>query len=94
MAYGMSGQRDKALALHEELVQRQQAGEYISPVAFLAIDAGLRDVEAVRADILAYLEDGGNGWAIEVALGSYLDEFATHPACAELLRRIARTGET
>lgn len=91
MAHGMAGQREKALTLRQELLDRQELGEHVSPNVFLAVDVGLNDMETVLKDLAAYLEDGGNGWAIEMFLGGNLDKLAAHaahPACAELRRRM------
>ena len=86
MTYGFSGQRDKALALRQELLLRRDGGEFITPMAFLAIDVGLDDSASVRDDVLAYIEDGGSGLGIAAVLGTFsLDKFAN---CADLFPRI------
>lgn len=48
------------LALRQEMLERQQLGEYVVPTAFLE-DVGLGDLVAARADLLAFFEDGGKG---------------------------------
>jgi serine/threonine-protein kinase len=86
--HGMVGQREKALAIRQELLDRQQFGEYVVPDAFLTLDIGLDDIEAAHADLLAYLEDGGSGYTIGyVALWANFDKMAGHPTFKELLRR-------
>jgi TolB-like protein/Flp pilus assembly protein TadD len=88
MAYSMAGQREKALTIRQELLERQQLGEYITPIAFLAIDLGLDDMEAASSDLRAYVNEGGSGWSFVGFLGSQFEKLAAHPPSADLLRRI------
>ena len=89
-AYCMAGQKEKSLAILREVLQRQQIGEYISPMCLILIYTALNDAGNAQAALLAYIEDGGNGWGLEVAVGSYVDTLAVDKGCAELLRRIGR----
>ncbi len=75
----------------EELLERR-ATEYIAPFCLVEIDRGLGDRECTYENLLAYVEDGGNGWAMEVAMGPFLDELAEEPRCAELFRRLDRAS--
>jgi serine/threonine protein kinase/tetratricopeptide (TPR) repeat protein len=88
MAYGMAGQRDKALTIRQELLERQQLGEYITPIAFLAVDLGLDDMEAANSDLRTYVGEGGTGWSFLQFLGPNFDKLATHSPSTDLLRRI------
>jgi non-specific serine/threonine protein kinase len=88
MAYSMAGQREKALTIRQELFERQQLGEYITPTAFLAVDLGLDDMEAASSDLGAFVNEGGSGWSFVGFLGSQFDKLAAHPPSADLLRRI------
>ncbi len=87
MAYGLSGQREKALPLREELLLRRESGEFIAPAALLAVDLGLGDQQGTHDDLLAYLDDGGNGFGAAVILGPlFFDLLPTYPASADLMR--------
>jgi tetratricopeptide (TPR) repeat protein len=88
MAYGMAGQREKALTIRQELLERQQLGEYITPTAFLAVDIGLDDMEAANSDLRTYVDEGGNGWSFAAFLGVNFDRLVAHPSNTDLLRRI------
>jgi len=88
MAYGMAGQREKALTIRQELLERQQLGEYITPTAFLAVDIGLDDMEAANSDLRTYVDEGGNGWSFAAFLGVNFDRLVAHPPNTDLLRRI------
>jgi len=88
MVYSMAGQREKALTIRQELFERQQLGEYITPIAFLAVDLGLDDMEAACSDLRAYVNEGGSGWSFVGFLGSQFEKLAAHPPSADLLRRI------
>jgi serine/threonine protein kinase/Flp pilus assembly protein TadD len=90
MTYGLAGQREKALALQQEAQQRALAGEYIGPSTFFAIDVGLNNLENAHAHLLEYLGDGGNGWQLEVAMGSFLDRLAANSPLADLFCRMGR----
>ncbi len=87
LAYGLSGQKEKARALREELQMRRESGEYITPAALLAIDIGLEDAEASRHDLLAYIEDGGNGFGNIVMLGPFFYRLNAYPGCVEVLQK-------
>ncbi|MGB6874894.1 MAG: hypothetical protein WBD87_02560 [Candidatus Acidiferrales bacterium] len=89
MAYGMSGQREKALAIRRELLLRREAGEYITPLGFLTTDLGLDDVENIHHDLLEYLEEGANGFGGGIVAGPFLAKFSTYPVIADLLRKIS-----
>jgi hypothetical protein len=90
MTYALSGQRDKALALRDEVTQRALNGEYVGPTSLLAINLGLGDLERARSDLQAYTADGGNGWHLQISMGPFLDRLAEHPLFADLLHRPAR----
>jgi hypothetical protein len=87
MAHGMAGQREKALTIRHELLERQQLGEYITPTAFLSVDIGLDDMEAANSDLRTYVDEGGNGWSFAAFLGVNFDRLVAHPPNANLLRR-------
>jgi serine/threonine protein kinase/tetratricopeptide (TPR) repeat protein len=89
-AYALSGQREKSLAILREVLQRQQSGEYISPMCLILIHTALQDLDSAHAALVAYIEDGGNGWGLEIAVGPYVDTLAVDKRCAELLRRLGR----
>jgi tetratricopeptide (TPR) repeat protein len=89
MAHSMAGQEEKALTFQQEPLERREFGEYVNPIAFLAADVGFDNMESARAHLLAYFEDGGNGWTIKAWIGSAnLDKLVAHPPCAEVLRKI------
>jgi eukaryotic-like serine/threonine-protein kinase len=90
LAYGLAGEKEKATALLRELLQRQQAGEYINPVHFMLIHFGLGDFEGIHESMLAYLNESGNSWGLEIVFGSFLDQIASHSSCAEPLRELGR----
>jgi hypothetical protein len=92
MTYAMAGQREKAVAMRRELLLRREAGEYITPISFLAVDLGLGNVENMRADLLEYLDEGGNGWGQGIVTGPLIRKFVTHPAIADLLERLEWFG--
>ncbi len=92
MTYAMAGQQAKALAMRRELLLRRKAGEYITPVSFLAVDVGLGDVENMRADLLEYMDEGGNGWGQGIVTGPVIKKFIGHPAIADLFRRLEWFG--
>ena len=86
MAYGLAGQHEKALALREELLLRRESGEFSSG-ALLAVDLGLGDQQATHEDLLAYFEDGGNGFGAAIILGPlFFNRLPIYPASAELMR--------
>lgn len=87
MIYAKSGQPEKALTMREDLILRREAGEYVSPIAFLVIDYAVGDMRTARDELEVYLADG-NGWGISVMLGCYLDDFAADPLCAEMLPKM------
>jgi len=88
LAYGFSGQKEKARLLREELLMRRAAGEFISPPALLAIDVGLEDQQAAHDDLVAYIEDGGNGFGAMVMLGPHFSRLATYPSCMEVIQKV------
>jgi serine/threonine protein kinase/Tfp pilus assembly protein PilF len=88
MVYGLSGQHEKAMALRQELLQRKENGEYMPPASFLAIDVGLADQPAARDDLIAYVEDGGNGFGAAVMLGPWFHRLAQYPTCTEVWSRL------
>jgi len=90
MTYGFAGQQEKALAILAELLQRQQFGEYISPYSLIAIHLGQKNWEGAHAGVLSFMEAGFNGVGLEIALGPFLDELASHPPSAELFRKLGR----
>ena len=92
MTYAMAGQQERALAMRRELLLRREAGEYITPVGFLAVDLGLADIENIRRDLLEYLDEGGNGWGQGIVTGPLIRKFLTHPAIADLLVRLEGFG--
>jgi serine/threonine protein kinase/tetratricopeptide (TPR) repeat protein len=85
MAYAKAGQPEKAHTMRDELTLRKETGEFVGPIAFLAIDYAVGDMQAARADLEAYEGDAGNGWGMVVMLGSYVDEVAADPLCADLM---------
>jgi TolB-like protein len=92
LTYGMSGRQEQARALRDEVLQRAQTGEYIGPSSLLAMHVGLNELDRAQADLLAYLEDGGNGWHLEISMGPFLDRLADQPGFAELFRRMERSA--
>jgi hypothetical protein len=58
MAYARAGRRAEAERLLRELDERESRGEYIVPLARLAVSLGLHDVDAVST-ALAMCVDGG-----------------------------------
>jgi TolB-like protein len=90
LTYGMSGRRQQAKALREEALQRAQTGEYIGPSSLLAMHLGLNELDCARAALLDYLEDGGNGWHLEISMGPFLDRLTDDPAFEDLFRRMKR----
>ncbi len=71
-------------------MQRSHDGEYIGPTSLLAINLGLDDLDSAKADLQAYIDDGGNGWHLEISMGPFLDRLGEHPLFADLLRRTGR----
>ena len=90
MTYGLAGQREKALAILAELLQRQEFGEYISPYCLVAIHSGLKNWEGAHAGLLGFAEAGFKAVGLEIALGPFLDELALYPPSAELFRKLGR----
>jgi TolB-like protein len=90
LTYGMSGQQDQARALRDEALRRAQTGEFIGPSSLLAMHLGLNELDRAQSDLLAYLDDGGNGWHLEISMGPFLDRLEDQPAFAELFRRLER----
>jgi serine/threonine protein kinase/Flp pilus assembly protein TadD len=93
MAYGLVGEKEKALALRKELVERM-ATEYITPLSLVAIDLGLKDRENAYESLLAFLNDGGSAYPLEVSVGPLLDEFEKDAKWAELFHRFGRAPVT
>ncbi|MGH9603866.1 MAG: protein kinase domain-containing protein [Terriglobales bacterium] len=94
LAYGRAHEREKALRLREELVQRG-AGETVSSFGLLSIDIGLGDRENAYADLKAAVAEETTGWGLEVILGPFLDELAADARWAEVfqqLRLVPRAG--
>jgi len=89
MVNGLAGEKEKALTLRNELIERR-ANEYITPFCLMEIDRGLGDREGTYENLQDYVEDGGNGWPIEVSMGPFLDGLEEDPRCAELFRKIDR----
>jgi TolB-like protein/Tfp pilus assembly protein PilF len=92
LTYGMAGRREQATALLCEAQQRAQAGEYIGPTTFFAIDVGLSELDRAHTDLVAYVEDGGNGWHLEVSMGPFLDRLADDLSFADLFRKMGRAN--
>jgi adenylate cyclase len=88
LSYALSGAREKALEARQELTLRREAGEYITPTAFLAIDIGLHDEASAAKNLTDYIEDGGNGYGAAVILGQLFYRLADYPSCAEPWRRL------
>jgi serine/threonine protein kinase/tetratricopeptide (TPR) repeat protein len=88
MAHAKAGQPEKAHAMRDELTLRKETGEFVGPIAFLAIDYAVGDWQAARADLEAYDGDAGNGWGMVVMLGSYVDDVAAQPLCANLMHTL------
>ena len=85
---GLAGQKDKALALRQELEVRRESGEFITPVGFLAIDAGLDDEPAVRASLESYILDGGCAFADALMMPDLFGRIDRYPSCEELMTKI------
>lgn len=92
MTYALAGQEEKAVAMRRELSLRREAGEYVTPLGFLAVDLGLGDIENMRRDLLEYLDEGGNGWGQGIVTGPLIRKFITDPAIADLLVRLEWFG--
>jgi serine/threonine protein kinase/tetratricopeptide (TPR) repeat protein len=92
MVFGRAGQMEKAGEIRDELKMRMEVGEFMSREVFIALDFGIGHKDALRADLEAYIEGGGNGWGISAMLGAYLDEVAVDPDFADIMARIGLAG--
>jgi tetratricopeptide (TPR) repeat protein len=90
LTYGFAGQREKAIALRREMLQRMTEGEYVGPTSVLAVALGLDDLEQGRAALSTYLQEGGNGWHLEISLGPFLDRLAHASALKDLFDKLGR----
>jgi serine/threonine protein kinase/Tfp pilus assembly protein PilF len=88
LAYALSGQRAKAMELRQELLLRQENSEYVTPAALLAIDIGLEDEQSACTNLLAYVEDGGNGFGAAIILGPLFYRLAQYPTCTDVWNRL------
>jgi tetratricopeptide (TPR) repeat protein len=83
--YGRAGEKEKAHGLMQELTNLSKKGEFVSPVNFALIYAGLGDADAT----FAALEKAYQAHEMRIELTSmYYDEFASDPRYARLLRRV------
>ena len=72
LGYGLAGRSDDASELLRELDERHRRGGYVSPVARLAIHAGLRDFAAIRNDLQVFADVGYGAPTILYTCASYL----------------------
>jgi adenylate cyclase len=93
LGYGLAGRTDDAARLLDELDGRQNRGEYVSPVAPLAIHTGLRDFAAVRRDLVAFAVAGCGAPTILYSCASYLrDAGRDDPEIARLFDLVMGAG--
>jgi tetratricopeptide (TPR) repeat protein len=88
LTYGLAGQKDKALPLRQELEVRRESGEFIAPVGFLAIDAGLDDEPAVQVSLESYIQDGGHAFADALMMPDLFSRIDRYPSCGESMKKI------
>ncbi len=86
-AYALAKERDKALGLRDELMERSKR-EYVAPFSLLAIDIGLGDRDNVYLDLEAFAQVESGGWALEAILGPFLDQFESEERFAKLFERL------
>jgi len=85
-AYAVAGRREAALKMLAEL-ERRSAREYVSPLDFAILHAGLGD----KNRALEQLERATNehaGWLINLAVEPRFDALRAEPRYQELLRRV------
>jgi len=83
---GMTGRRDEALRILEELDARREK-EYVTPVATFLIHLGLGDREKMYQSLQACVEDQATPIS---AIGAvpFLDDLASEPRFADIFRRL------
>jgi TolB-like protein/Tfp pilus assembly protein PilF len=89
LAHARAGDREKALALKKELLERR-ATEYVSTICLVVLDVALGDMENTLETLTTYVNEGGNGWPLEVSLNPLLDGLETDARFAAIFRRLDR----
>ena len=85
LGYGLAGRSDDAARLLSDLYERLRRGEYVPPVALLAIHAGLQDLVEIRRDLRAFGEAACGAPTLLYTCASYLRDIAqSDPEVAQL----------
>jgi serine/threonine-protein kinase len=96
MIYGLFGRLDEAKRLGQELEDRHGRGEYIVPVARLAVALGLRDMDGVKTALAACADGGAAPFSVIATSRQLIDKWrADDPEIDRLLIRLhdgARPG--
>jgi tetratricopeptide (TPR) repeat protein len=85
LGLGLAGRREEARRLIVELDDRASRGEYVPAFSRLGIHVGFGDLEGVRRELTACLEDVTPPFSFRVTSGIFLDEYRTDPEVARLL---------
>ena len=85
LGYGLAGRSDDATRLLNDLYERLRRGEYVPPVAPLAIHAGLHDRPEISRDLRAFAETRCGAPTILYTCASYLRDIGQDdPEIAQL----------
>jgi serine/threonine protein kinase/Flp pilus assembly protein TadD len=86
-AYARVGRPEDAGRLLNELDERRSRGEYVIPLAQLAIFMGLSDVPALRRALESCIADTTPVQPVRTVLGPFLDRFRHDPEIDRMLER-------
>jgi serine/threonine protein kinase/Tfp pilus assembly protein PilF len=86
--YAREARIDEARRLLQELEDRRSRGEYVMPVAQLAVWIGLKDVAAIRGALEACMTDATPAQPVRTVWGPFLDQFRGDHEIDRLLDRL------
>ena len=86
-AYGMAGQRDKALELLDTLQDRAKP-QYVAPYAFAPLYMGLGDYDKAIEALWQDYEERATPFLLWLIVFPVFDPLHSDPGFTELLRRI------
>ena len=85
LAFGLAGRVSDAQQLLAELDERASRGEYIPAFCQMSIWVGLGNVDAVRRELTACVDEVTPPFSLRVTNGLYLNRFRSDPEIARLL---------
>jgi hypothetical protein len=94
--YAAAGRRNEAMAFLDELEARRK-NEYVIPTADILISVPLGDRDRTYKALVAGVDEGITGCAVEIWIAPYLHDLAGEPRFVDLfekLRMVPRTSQT